>query len=148
MGVVEMQPSALGWRDELRTHSAVVFVPMRDAAAQLAQQAQGAEAQAVVLPVAERPAMEQLGVVACTGECSSVGGPEGVRWPEHFRAKEVPANMTIPEGHDWRAEHPCWRGAELLAEFQLECWSGASRLPEPQGDCFLYRAVSHFALRH
>jgi len=100
MGVAEMQSSAPVWKDDLRTHSAVVFVPMRDAAAQLAQQVQAAEARAGVVPVAERPAVELLGVVACTEEYSLVGGPEEVHWPEHFRAKEVPANMTIPEGHD------------------------------------------------
>jgi hypothetical protein len=145
MDVAEMQPSAPVWKDELRTHSSVVFALMRGAAA---QQVQAAEPQAGVLPVAERPAVEQLDVVACREEYSSVGGPEGVHWAEHFRAKEVPANMTIPEGHDWRAEHPGWQGAESLAEFQLECWPGASRLPEPRADCFLYQAGSHFAPRH
>ena len=92
-----MQPSALVWKDELRTQSAVVLAPMRGAAA---QQVRVAVARAVVWPVAERPAVEQLDVVACAGEYSSVGGPEGVHWPEHFRAKEVLASMTIPEGHD------------------------------------------------
>jgi hypothetical protein len=91
-----MKPSALVWKDELGTRSAVVLAPMRDALAQVAQQVQGAEARAVVLPVAERPEVEQLDVVACRQEYSSVGGPELVRWLEHFRAKKVPANMTIP----------------------------------------------------
>jgi hypothetical protein len=50
MGVAEMRPSAPVWKNELRTHPAVTLVPMRDAAA---QQVQGAEARAVVLPVAE-----------------------------------------------------------------------------------------------
>jgi hypothetical protein len=62
MDVAELQSSALVWKDELRNHSAVLVVPTRGAAT---PQVLGAGPPAVVLPVAERSATDQLDVVAC-----------------------------------------------------------------------------------